>query len=366
VLCELCKSKDLKIGSKTVSLDSLCTWYLKQRKFSDICHILHEARKGRTGSGSGDGDGNGNGNDNTVATETIFNLCARYGNHALLERLLSAACSQEEKIARNNVLSHAIEHNVLTPFGYTPNAIFSVRGFTALHFASLAGHIDVVRVLLTHGVSTLLQTRPQDECLDVPSPLMLASLGGHLSLVRLMLNNIQQLASTQEQLHELHCSTAGRGLTALHFAVIGVTAANKVSTALSHPTDHYNSLDIIRDLLIADERIMQTSDRRMNPVALHSHQDCNGNTALHIACENGEIRAVRALLPGMDTASIFSTVNHDKLNAMQTAKRGKHEDILNEITGHINMLQSRRPSGAAAATPTSAVAYHHYVKTEKR
>jgi len=384
ILCELCKA----IEPAAISLQRVGAWYLQHQKFSDVCYTSHLARSSRSGSGSR------NGHD-VVATETIFTLCARYGNHTMLNDLLSMARSEEDMIACANVLQHACDRNQLSPFGYTPNAIFSVQGFTAMHFACLAGHADVVQVLMNNGcqwVSVLTHVHDEGDepaFSDAPSPLMMACLGGHLPVVRLLLSSLQQRQTPEVQEQELHYSTDSRGLSALQYAVIGVTVFDKVVTALSQPTSRADRVNVIRDLLSADQSIMrkitrmQFDDRHdqamINQKAWHNHQDRLGNTALHIACENNEVDIVRELLPAMDPTSILSIVNQEKRNALETAKHHKHEHILHEMTRHINAaamhavneprtsvqqrdsnsIHNKRYSSSTGAT------YHHHVKTEK-
>lgn len=98
--------------------------------------------------------------------------------------------------------------------------VLDSSGYSSLHYASRAGHLDVVKYLVSQGANVNLGTRANHT-----TPIHRASQQGHLSIVKYLLEH-------GADVHVLDC----RGKTALHLAA----SENRVEVCKllidSHPT----------------------------------------------------------------------------------------------------------------------------------
>jgi ankyrin repeat protein len=164
------------------------------------------------------------------------------------------------------------------------------RGWTALHFAAVRGHEDIVTFLLGQGAQA---SRRND---DGMTPFMRACHQGRTGVVQVLVQHMGKQA-----VHE----TDNRGATALHWAAhrgheetaafLISQGAQCSSRAVGGGTPlmwacWWGRLGVVRLLL-----------QHRGPEALQG-RDRNGRVALHWACMKGRGEVVRALLlAGADT-----------------------------------------------------------------
>lgn len=318
VMCKLCMTKDLDLAS----------WDLPQKTFLEVCKIQHELS---------DGD----------VKEGIFSLCARENNVVMLKKLLGLATSTaEDTAALDEALLQAQERfNRPTAFGYPRNPFSDMIGFTAMHFACLQGHTEVVSLLLPTGILSKIAAKAEVSC-TTPSPLQLAAAGGHVDVVRVLLQHILSFGrEPSSQLQEFKYCTITNGFSVFHYAIAG-----QKNWGLN--VESQQRIEVINILLAADEHVRQQRPSKRsrlsndnNRLGIDSGTDCDftmhkdkdGNTALHLACIDGHLDAVKLLVPLQDLNVLFATQNQDGMNFKEVAKSHGNEGIVTWISEHVRV-----------------------------
>ncbi len=221
-----------------------------------------------------------------------------------------ACATGEVAVARQMLESDPALAQIRLEDGPWPNS-------TALHRAALAGHLDVVQLLLKHGADPNAR-----EAGDNASPLHLAATHGHLEVMRALLDSGADVHGAGD-LHETEVigwATSLRPPDAI--------CSKCVDLLLARGAQHHifsaiasGETAVIRELIAGDpaslDRRMSPFEQRQSPLHfalsrkqygimnllvemgadLHA-EDMNGNTALATAILGGDQEAVRLLKKG--------------------------------------------------------------------
>ncbi|XP_023333094.1 serine/threonine-protein phosphatase 6 regulatory ankyrin repeat subunit C [Eurytemora carolleeae] len=170
---------------------------------------------------------------------TTAHIAAKKGSVRVLEELLK------------------FDKNIVT------NSRNKITDSTPLHIATEGGHVDVIKLLLTHGASPLDENKPG------MTPVHLAARHGHISV-------INEFVKEKVSLRNLSKKT---GMTALHIAA------------------YYGEEDIVRELMRHVPPSVK-SEKPANPNAslVKELAQESGLTPLHLAAYSGSENVVRGLL----------------------------------------------------------------------
>lgn len=202
------------------------------------------------------------------------------------------------------------------------------EGKTAFHLAAAKGHVECLKVMVTHGVDVTAQDSSGHSALHI------AAKNGHPEYIKKLL----QYKSPAESVDNL-------GKTALHYAAAqGSLQAVQVLCEHKSPIN-LKDLDGNIPLLVAIQNgHSEACHFLLDHGADVNSRDKNGRTALMLACETGSANTVEALIKKGADLSLADSLGH---NALYYSK-------LSENAGIQSLLLSKISQDADLKTPTKA------------
>lgn len=200
------------------------------------------------------------------------------------------------------------------------------EGKTAFHLAAAKGHVECLRVMVTHGVDVTAQDTTGH------SALHLAAKNSHHECIRKLLQSKCPAESVDSS-----------GKTALHYAAAqGCLQAVQILCEHKSPIN-LKDLDGNIPLLLA----VQNGHSEICHFLLDHGADVNsrnksGRTALMLACEIGSSNVVEALIKKGADLNLVDTLGHNAL----------HYSKLSENAGIQSLLLSKISQDADLKTPT--------------
>lgn len=202
------------------------------------------------------------------------------------------------------------------------------EGKTAFHLAAAKGHMECLKVMVTHGVDVTAQDSSGHSALHI------AAKNGHPEYIKKLL----QYKSPAESVDNL-------GKTALHYAAAqGSLQAVQVLCEHKSPIN-LKDLDGNIPLLVAIQNgHSEACHFLLDHGADVNSRDKNGRTALMLACETGSANTVEALIKKGADLNLVDSLGH---NALYYSK-------LSENAGIQSLLLSKISQDADLKTPTKA------------
>jgi ankyrin repeat protein len=212
-----------------------------------------------------------------------------------------------------------------------------VGGWTALHYAVLEGHEEVVNLLLRAGAQANCETT------SGITPLMLASMEGRVDWVRMLLPHLA--------VSDLDHSFA-YGRTALYFAADGgheeVTDLLLSHGAHASPRDHIGLTPLMHASCRGHLGVVQILLQHMRGQGLDDLTNEQGNSALHLAC----IEDIDGDIVKADDGAAEGTVRALLLagaDATITDAEGVTPRTLAEMRGHSELVAVLDVSGQSVS-----------------
>lgn len=200
------------------------------------------------------------------------------------------------------------------------------EGKTAFHLAAAKGHVECLKVMVTHGVDVTAQDTSGHSALHI------AAKNGHPEYIRKLL----QYKSPAE-------STDSCGKTALHYAAAqGCLQAVQVLCEQKSPINLKDSDGNIPLLLAVQNGHSEVCQFLLDHGADVNSRDKNGRTALMLACETGSSHIVEALIKKGADLNLVDSLGHNAL----------HYSKLSENAGIQSLLLSKISQDADLKTPT--------------
>ncbi|CAO2592347.1 Rai14 [Lemmus lemmus] len=200
------------------------------------------------------------------------------------------------------------------------------EGRTAFHLAALKGHVDCLKVMVTHGVDVTAQDTSGHSALHI------AAKNGHPEYIKKLL----QFKSPAD-------STDNSGKTALHYAAAqGCLQAVQVLCEHKSPINLKDSDGNIPLLVAVQNGHSEVCHFLLDHGADVNSRDKNGRTALMLACETGSSNTVEALIKKGADLNLVDSLGH---NALYYSK-------LSENAGIQSLLLSKISQDADLKTPT--------------
>lgn len=200
------------------------------------------------------------------------------------------------------------------------------EGKTAFHLAAAKGHVECLKVMVTHGVDVTAQDSSGHSALHV------AAKNGHPECIKKLL----QYKSPAE-------SIDNSGKTALHYAAAqGCLQAVQLLCEHKSPIN-LKDLDGNIPLLVAVQNgHSEACHFLLDHGADVNSRDKNGRTALMLACETGSSNTVDALIKKGADLNLVDSLGHNAL----------HYSKLSENAGIQSLLLSKISQDADLKTPT--------------
>ncbi|XP_055457000.1 ankycorbin isoform X2 [Psammomys obesus] len=200
------------------------------------------------------------------------------------------------------------------------------EGKSAFHLAAAKGHVECLKVMVTHGVDVTAQDTSGHSALHI------AAKNGHPEYIKKLL----QYKSPAE-------STDNSGKTALHYAAAqGCLQAVQVLCEHKSPIN-LKDLDGNIPLLVAVQNGHgEVCHFLLDHGADVNSRDKNGRTALMLACETGSSNVVEALVKKGADLNLIDSLGH---NALYYSK-------LSENAGIQSLLLSKISQDADLKAPT--------------
>lgn len=200
------------------------------------------------------------------------------------------------------------------------------EGKTAFHLAATKGHVECLRVMVTHGVDVTAQDTAGH------SALHLAAKNSHHEYIKKLLQSKCPAESIDSS-----------GKTALHYAAAqGCLPAVQVLCEHKSPVN-LKDLDGNTPLLLAVQSGHGEACRfLLEHGADVNSRDRNGRTALMVACEAGSSNVVEALIKKGADLTLVDSLGHNAL----------HYSKLSENAGIQSLLLSKISQDADLKTPT--------------
>ncbi|KAF6357462.1 retinoic acid induced 14 [Rhinolophus ferrumequinum] len=200
------------------------------------------------------------------------------------------------------------------------------EGKTAFHLAATKGHVECLRVMVTHGVDVTAQDTAGH------SALHLAAKNNHHECVRKLLQSKCPAESIDSS-----------GKTALHYA-----AAQGCLQAVQALCEHKSPINLkdldgnIPLLLAVQSGHSEVCHFLLDHGADVNSRDKNGRTALMVACEIGSSNIVEALIKKGADLTLVDSLGHNAL----------HYSKLSENAGIQSLLLSKISQDVDLKTPT--------------
>lgn len=200
------------------------------------------------------------------------------------------------------------------------------EGKTAFHLAATKGHVECLRVMVTHGVDVTAQDTTGH------SALHLAAKNNHPECVRKLLQSKCPAESIDSS-----------GKTALHYA-----AAQGCLQAVQALCEHKSPINLkdldgnIPLLLAVQSGHSEVCRFLLDHGADVNFRDKNGRTALMVACEIGSSNIVEALIKKGADLTLVDSLGHNAL----------HYSKLSENAGIQSLLLSKISQDVDLKTPT--------------
>eukprot|EP01087_Luapelamoeba_hula_P007331 TRINITY_DN1795_c0_g1_i1.p1 TRINITY_DN1795_c0_g1~~TRINITY_DN1795_c0_g1_i1.p1 ORF type:complete len:950 (-),score=192.96 TRINITY_DN1795_c0_g1_i1:151-3000(-) len=284
--------------------------------------------------------------------DTALILAAEYGHDQVVRYLLELGAEpNSENSAGNSAIIFAAEnghHHVVQLLLETKALVNETneQEWSALHYACDGGFINVVRMLLAHGANVDRRNDNRD------TPLILAALQGHKEVVQLLLeHNASTTIPSQEGVNPLHAACMnGFSATAkvlldhdrelqkksmkLDSGLLNSQSEPSMFTPLMYAVDG-GHIHVVK-LLLEEGADVGRADAASNQ-AIHlalttrppslildlliqygadvNSQNLEGETALLLAAQAGELEAVQTLLRHVTTMTPDSTVQTTSLSS---------------------------------------------------
>ncbi|XP_047623309.1 ankycorbin isoform X2 [Phacochoerus africanus] len=200
------------------------------------------------------------------------------------------------------------------------------EGKTAFHLAATKGHVECLRVMVTHGVDVTAQDTAGH------SALHLAAKNSHHECIKKLLQSKCPAESVDSS-----------GKTALHYAAAqGCLQAVQVLCEHKSPINLKDLDGNIPLLLAVQNGHSEVCRFLLDHGADVNSRDKNGRTALMLACEIGSSNIVEALITKGADLSLVDSLGHNAL----------HYSKLSENAGIQSLLLSKISQDADLKTPT--------------
>ncbi|XP_058536030.1 ankycorbin isoform X4 [Ochotona princeps] len=200
------------------------------------------------------------------------------------------------------------------------------EGKTAFHLAAAKGHVECLRVMVTHGVDVTAQDTTGR------SALHLAAKNSHHECIKKLL---------QSKCPVENVDSAGK--TALHYAAAqGCLPAVQVLWEHKSPVNLKDLDGNVPLLLAVQNGHSEVCHFLLDHGADANSRDKNGRTALMLACEIGSSNIVEALLKKGADLNLVDSLGHNAL----------HYSKLSENAGIQSLLLSKISQDADIKTPT--------------
>ncbi|XP_034379332.1 ankycorbin isoform X2 [Arvicanthis niloticus] len=200
------------------------------------------------------------------------------------------------------------------------------EGKTAFHLAAAKGHVECLKVMVTHGVDVTAQDSSGHSALHI------AAKNGHPEYIKKLL----QYKSPAE-------SIDNSGKTALHYAAAqGCLQAVQVLCEHKSPINLKDVDGNIPLLVAVQNGHSEACHFLLDHGADVNSRDKNGRTALMLACETGSCNTVETLIKKGADLNLVDSLGH---NALYYSK-------LSENAGIQSLLLSKISQDADLKTPT--------------
>ncbi|XP_016079934.1 PREDICTED: ankycorbin isoform X2 [Miniopterus natalensis] len=200
------------------------------------------------------------------------------------------------------------------------------EGKTAFHLAATKGHVECLRVMVTHGVDVTAQDTAGH------SALHLAAKNSHHEYIKKLLQSKCPAESIDSS-----------GKTALHYAAAqGCLPAVQVLCEHKSPVNLKDLDGNIPLLLAVQNGHGEVCRFLLDHGADVNSRDRNGRTALMVACEVGSSNVVEALIKKGADLTLVDSLGHNAL----------HYSKLSENAGIQSLLLSKISQDADLKTPT--------------
>uniref|UniRef100_A0A8C3VKP2 Retinoic acid induced 14 n=1 Tax=Catagonus wagneri TaxID=51154 RepID=A0A8C3VKP2_9CETA len=200
------------------------------------------------------------------------------------------------------------------------------EGKTAFHLAATKGHVECLRVMVTHGVDVTAQDAAGH------SALHLAAKNSHHECIKKLLQSKCPAESVDSS-----------GKTALHYAAAqGCLQAVQVLCEHKSPINLKDLDGNIPLLLAVQNGHSEVCRFLLDHGADVNSRDKNGRTALMLACEIGSSNIVEALIKKGADLNLVDSLGHNAL----------HYSKLSENAGIQSLLLSKISQDADLKTPT--------------
>ncbi|KAF5912151.1 hypothetical protein HPG69_003427 [Diceros bicornis minor] len=198
--------------------------------------------------------------------------------------------------------------------------------FSSFHLAATKGHVECLRVMVTHGVDVTAQDTAGH------SALHLAAKNSHHECIKKLLQSKCPAESIDSS-----------GKTALHYAAVqGCLQAVQVLCEHKSPINLKDLDGNIPLLLAVQNGHSEVCRCLLDHGADVNSRDKNGRTALMLACEIGSSNIVEALIKKSADLNLVDSLGHNAL----------HYSKLSENAGIQSLLLSKISQDADLKTPT--------------
>lgn len=224
---------------------------------------------------------------------TVFALAVESNKHEVIKQWWFTAVKQGNVSVLQQILQDVP--------GFDIDIKDTHENYTALHYAAASGRVESVRFLLGSGANV------SAKALSYVTPLHVAVEENKIEVIELLLSNGA----------ELECKNA-YGATALLAAI-----------ARGPDTGTTEAKIILAEIFVRNYELVNLL---LNRGANIDATDANGNTLLHLAAAEGDIKIINLLLDKGANANILNKAGYDIVEA---ARKRRHERVANYLEGII-------------------------------